>query len=61
MNYQYIVELEEKVWIAYWSGDPGRTLCKKHAKVFNTERLAQRALKKAQKYRPFINAKIVRI
>ncbi len=31
----YVAELEPGVWIAPWSGDPGRTLLKTNAKVFN--------------------------
>lgn len=61
MNYQYIVELEPMAWLADWNGDSGRTICRQYAKVFNTEWLAQRALKKAQKYKPFKNAKVVRV
>jgi len=32
----FIVELEEKCWIAPWEGDPGRTIVKENAKQFET-------------------------
>lgn len=54
----WIVELEEGVWIAPWSGDPGRCLVKDHAQKFRSERGARHALALARHYRPFINAVI---
>ena len=57
----YIVELENSVWIACWTGDPGRTVVKEHARVFCSKKDARRALRLAILYRPFKNAKILRI
>ena len=36
----------EKYWLAPWSGDPGRTLCIESAKVFLSEKSAQKAIDK---------------
>lgn len=55
---EYIVELESNVWLAPWSGDPGRTLAKGNAKVFATYNRARRALAAAREYRPFASAMI---
>jgi hypothetical protein len=55
----YIVELEKGVWIAPWTGDPGRTLVIENARIFPDRKIAKRYLKKAQKMRPFKNAKII--
>lgn len=52
----WIVELEEGVWIAPWSGDPGRCLAQNNAQRFRSERCARRALSSARQYRPFANA-----
>lgn len=57
----YIVELEKRVWLAPWDGDPGRTLVKENAKTFNCEKDAYKALELACKYRNFDNSKIMRI
>jgi len=54
----YLVELEEDVWLAPWSGDPGRTTVKHCAKRFPTRHGARVALGWARKHRPFENAKI---
>jgi hypothetical protein len=53
-----IVEIEEKVWLAPWEGDPGRTLVRENARQFETLRSAKMAITAARKYRPFKNAKI---
>jgi hypothetical protein len=58
---QWIVELEPGVWLADWKGDPGRTMDAEHAKVCASEASANRALKRARKYRELPNAKLVRI
>ena len=58
---KYIVELEKGVWIAGWRGDPGRTLDISHAKRFWQKRLAENALKRARRYRPFLDAKIIEV
>ncbi len=55
----YIVKLEEKCWLAPWSGDPGRTVVDKNAKVFLSKAGAKLAMGKAQKIRPFKNAKVL--
>lgn len=55
----FIVELEpETCWLASWSGDPGRTLIKENAKIYKTEKGARLALRHAQKYRLYANAKV---
>lgn len=55
----WIIELEEGVWIAPWSGDPGRTLLQSIAQRFPTKRGARQALTYARQYRPFVNAVVV--
>lgn len=57
----YIVKLEEKCWLAPIKGDPGRTVVEKHAQRFKTKPAAKRALKKAQTYRPFKYAEIIKV
>ena len=57
----YIVELDKNVWLAAWSGDPGRTLCLENVKTYKTLRGAKIALGMARKYRPFKNAECIRI
>ncbi len=57
----YIIELDEKCWIAPWDGDPGRTVVENSAKKYLFKEPAERALGKARKYRPFKNARIVEI
>jgi len=54
----YIVELEPGVWLASWSGDPGRTLVKESAKQYRTISLATYALARARKHRDFADAAI---
>lgn len=53
-----IVELEKGVWLAAWTGDPGRTLDIRSAKNFKTYKAAEFALMGARNYRPFANAVI---
>lgn len=53
-----IVELEEGVWLAPWDGDPGRTLKKESAKIFECGFSAMKALLAAKELRPFKNASI---
>ncbi len=57
---KWIVELEKDVWIAPWDGDPGRTLKKENAEVFDDKLRASQALKYAQIFRPFKKGKIVK-
>ncbi len=54
----FVVELEDGVWLAPWTGDPGRTLDQYSARKFVTIRWALSALKIARKFRAFPNAKI---
>lgn len=55
----FIVELEpETQWLAPWTGDPGRTAIKEIAKVYKTEKSVRIALRHAQKYGLFSNAKV---
>lgn len=53
-NMKYIVELEKGVWIASWDGDPGRTVVKQHAKIFENIDAARIALDGAKEYRDFL-------
>ncbi len=55
----YIVELHTGVWLAETAGDPGRTLVKRNAQVFNAASDARHALDKARNYRPFLYARIL--
>ena len=50
----YIIELEKGVWLAPWEGDPGRTLDINKAKIFHNKQDAEKALKDARQYRPFV-------
>lgn len=54
----YIVELEEGLWIAPWDGGQGRTAKKVNAKNFTKQSTAWRAIESAQRLRPFKNAKV---
>jgi len=54
----WIVRLEDGVWLAPWTGDPGRTLVEDSAKTYATKRGAQIALGLARKYRPFKKAEV---
>jgi len=57
----YIVKLEKGVWVAPWSGDPGRTLVQENAQRFRKKHNAQQALTKSRKFRPFISAKVYNV
>jgi len=50
--------LKKGVWIAPWTGDPGRTTKIENAKEFNNRSTAWRAIERAQKIRPFENAQL---
>ena len=52
---EYIVELENNVFIASWFGDPGRALLLENAKRYKTIEDAEKDLNKALKYRKFNN------
>jgi len=54
----WIVELEPGVYIAPWSGDPGRTLEAQNARVYDSHPRARLALLAAQKLRPFEEARV---
>lgn len=56
---RYVVELEPNVFIAAWSGDPGRTTDLNNAQLFDKKAYAEVALFHARKYRPFKEAKIL--
>lgn len=57
---EFIVELEPGVWVDdVRNGDPGRTLVKRNAEVFETRRAANEALYVARTMRPFTGARIV--
>jgi hypothetical protein len=52
------VQLEADVWLAPWTGDPGRTLVRQTAKRFASITGAKQALVKARHFRPFPHARI---
>ena len=54
----FLVELEKDCWVADWDGDPGRTVVKKNAQRFRTQKSAEKALGKARTFRPFKRAVI---
>ena len=56
---KYVVQLEEGVFIAAWSGDPGRTVDLNNAQLFDKKAYAEAALLVARGYRPFKEAKIL--
>lgn len=58
---EYVVELCPRVWLAYWSGEPGRTACIDHARRYATERGAKIALGIARRFRPFPRARVVEV
>ena len=56
-----IIKLETGVWLADQEGDPGRTLIRSFAKVFNTRKSAKNFLRKSKDTFPnwdFSNAEI---
>ncbi|MGB3150996.1 MAG: hypothetical protein WBB27_10060 [Maribacter sp.] len=60
MTDRYIIELERGCYSAPWSGDPGRTTLKCNAKFFGKKGAIAR-LAHDRKFRPFINAKIIKV
>jgi len=54
----YIVQLEPGVYLAPWSGDPGRTLSRLTAKQYKNIAAATYALARARRFRDFVNATI---
>ena len=59
MEVEYLVQLEDDCWVAYWPGDPGRTMSIDLAKAFETPQAAAGSLRYAKRFRKFENAKIV--
>jgi len=55
---EYIVKLEDGVWLADGDGDPPRTIVRHNANRFITLYAAGRALAKAQRIQPFRSAAI---
>lgn len=55
----FIVELEPGVWLAEWSGDPGRTLARENAKRYAIYEDAVRGKARARRMRKFADAKII--
>lgn len=58
---RWVVELERGVWIAEWSGDPGRTTNKTWAKRYATAPAAKRGLWWARRHRLFQEARVYSI
>ena len=56
MSKEYVVQLETGVWLAGWTGDPGRTCEIDNAIRFNTIWAAAVALNRSRDYRPFPKA-----
>lgn len=61
VHYMWVLKLEEGVWFAPWSGDPGRTLKEESAMRFASVMNAEIALINARCYRPYVDASIDRI
>lgn len=61
MKKNWIVVLEDGVYLAPWGGDPGRTLNRKLALKYSAKQDAELALSLARQYRPFKNARIERV
>lgn len=55
----WIVELEPGVWLAEWSGDPGRTTQREYAKEYSSEAAAINARARARRLRKLPNARLV--
>lgn len=58
---EYIVEIEPKVYLALWTGDPGRTLAIRNARRFKTVRSATFGLYEARRYGDFPEAVILEV
>ena len=52
----YIVQIEEGIYLAPWSGDPGRTCRETSAKQYKDIAAATYALARARKYNEFLGA-----
>ncbi|MGD9697527.1 hypothetical protein [Acinetobacter sp.] len=58
----FVIEFEKGVYYAGWEGDPGRTLKIENAKMFKTEKTANKILQRELKnnpHRKFANAKVI--
>ena len=58
---KYIVEIEEGLFLAKWSGDPGRTLIEKSARRYKDVSAATYALARARRFRDFPDARICQV
>lgn len=61
--YNVVLEYEDEkpsLYLADWSGDPGRTKLKECARSYKTASGATHALAMARKYADFLDAKIIR-
>lgn len=54
----WVVEIQQGVWLAPWEGNPGRTVQKCAAQIFNTWDEAKTALQEARKIKPYAGAAI---
>lgn len=57
----FVVRLHQGCWLAPWAGDPGRTLVRDSARLYESQRSAGLALRRARQCRPFPNALIQRV
>ena len=58
----YIVQLDYGVWLASWSGDPGRTLLESNARKYKTKKGARIAMARVHTlFGRFLNAKILEV
>jgi len=56
---KFVVRLHDEVWLAPWSGDPGRTLVQASAGRFANRAAAEASLSAARRrYRPYPDATI---
>lgn len=58
---KWVVELEPGVCLAPWHGDPGRTLVRESARVYDSRHEAAQALRHARLFRAFRYAKFVEV
>jgi hypothetical protein len=61
MKIRYIVELEPGVYLAPWLGDPPRTCVLVNSRWFLSKRSAAGAIVRARKYRPFLEARGLKV
>lgn len=53
---RWIVTMDNDMWFAPWNGDPGRTCIRNSAKIYRTERKAERAIGEAKQMYPGRNS-----